>query len=90
MNALVTAIEKSPIEPGEKAQLTAALNEPPTVEAVAALAADPEEASELYGAALATIKIDTPAEHLFLRRFARALELEPALVTTLHATLKDE
>ena len=90
MNALVTAIEKAPIEPGEKAQLTAALNEPPTVEAVAALAADPEEASELYGAALATIKIDTPAEHLFMRRFARALELEPELVTTLHETLRDE
>ena len=90
MNALVTAIEKAPIEPGEKAQLTAALNEPPTVEAVAALAADPEEASELYGAALTTIKIDTPAEHLFMRRFARALELEPELVTTLHETLKDE
>jgi uncharacterized membrane protein YebE (DUF533 family) len=89
MNALVVAIEEAPIEAAEKGRLTAALNEPPTVEAVAALAENPEEASELYGAALTAIDVDTPAEDFFLRRFARALELDPELVTTLHQTLEE-
>ncbi len=89
MDVLVTAIEDAPIEPDEKARLTSALNDPPTVEAVAALASGEEEASELYGAALTAIEVDTPAENLFLRRFARALHLDPELVSTLNRTLDE-
>lgn len=89
MNALAVAIDEAPVEPEEKKRLTSALNEPPTVEAVAALAEDPAEAAELYGAALTAIDLDTPAEHLFLRRFARALNLDEELVTSLHQTLEE-
>jgi uncharacterized membrane protein YebE (DUF533 family) len=90
MNALLGAIEQAPIEADEKSRLTAALNAPPTVEDVAALATGPEEASELYGAALTTIEIDTPAEDFFMRRLALALKLEPELVENLHRTLEGE
>ena len=88
MAALATAIDDAPVTPAEKAQLSAALNQPPNVEAVAALAANPEEASEIYGAALTAIDLDTPSEHLFLRRLGRALQLEESLVATLHDTLE--
>lgn len=89
MSGLAQAIDQAPIEPDEKARLSSALNEPPTVEAVASLSTSPEEASELYGAALTAIDVDTPAEHLFLRRFATALHLDPGLVTTLHRTIDE-
>jgi uncharacterized membrane protein YebE (DUF533 family) len=88
MAALANAIDDAPVTPDEKAQLSAALNQPPTVEAVAALATNPEEASEIYGAALTAIDLDTPSEHLFLRRLSRALELEDGLVASLHETLE--
>ncbi len=86
MGILLRAVEEADIPPAAKARLTGALNQPPTVESVAALASGPEEASELYGAALAAIEPDTPAEHLFLRRFANALKLGPDLVASIHAT----
>lgn len=88
MGALANAIDDAPVTPDEKAQLSAALNQPPTVEAVAALAANPEEASEIYGAALTAIDLDMPSEHLFLRRLSRALELDDGLVASLHETLE--
>jgi uncharacterized membrane protein YebE (DUF533 family) len=88
MSALANAIDDAPVTPDEKAQLSAALNQPPTVEAIAALATNPEEASEIYGAALTAIDLDTPSEHLFLRRLSRALELEDGLVASLHETLE--
>lgn len=88
MNALAIAIDDAPVTADEKARLSAALNQPPTVEAVAELAANPEEACEIYGAALTAIDVDTPSEHLFLRRLGRALELDEALVSTLHENLQ--
>lgn len=88
MTALVGAIENAPVTPDERSKLTAALNHPPTVESLAAMAADQEEASELYGAALTAISVDTPAEDLFLRRLASALRLDPELVKNLHLSLE--
>ncbi|MEM7012015.1 MAG: DUF533 domain-containing protein [Verrucomicrobiota bacterium] len=84
MGELLSAIEETPLLPEEKSQLTSVLNQPPTVEEIAAMSEGPEEASQLYGAALSAIEVDTPAEHLFLRRFANALELEPSLVEAIH------
>jgi uncharacterized membrane protein YebE (DUF533 family) len=90
MDALMNAIDQAPLEPDEKSRLTAALNDPPTVEGLASLASDEEEASELYAAALATIEVDTPAEDFFLRRLAKALALDPGLVESLHRSLEQE
>lgn len=89
MNALAIAIDDAPVTATEKARLSAALNQPPTVEDIAALATHPEEASEIYGAALTAIAVDTPSEHLFLRRLGRAMDLDDALLATLHETLEN-
>ncbi|MCW1924984.1 tellurite resistance TerB family protein [Luteolibacter arcticus] len=88
MTALADAIDTSPLEPAEKGRLTSALNLPPTVEEIAGLANGPEEASEIYGAALTAIEVDTPSEHLFLRRLSRALKLDDQLTATVHETLE--
>lgn len=88
MSMLAVAIDDAPVEAGEKARLTSALNFPPTVEDIAKLANGPEEASEIYGAALTSIEVDTPSEHLFLRRLSKALELDEQLVKTVHETLE--
>lgn len=87
MSLLAVAIDDAPVEAAEKARLTSALNVPPTVEDIAKLANGPEEASEIYGAALTSIELDTPSEHLFLRRLSKALELDSELVKTVHETL---
>ncbi|MCU0796799.1 MAG: tellurite resistance TerB family protein [Akkermansiaceae bacterium] len=89
MNALADAIDDAPVTADEKARLSAALNQPPTVEDIAALATTPEAASEIYGAALTAIDVDTPSEHLFLRRLGRAMNLEESLITHLHQTLEE-
>jgi uncharacterized membrane protein YebE (DUF533 family) len=89
MDALAIAIDDAPVTATEKARLSAALNQPPTVEDIAALATHPEEASEIYGAALTAIDIDTPSEHLFLRRLGRAMDLDDGLLSTLHETLEN-
>lgn len=83
---LFEAIESAPLTPSEKAQLTAALNAPPTIESIATdlPSPGPEVAAEIYGAALTAIQLDTPAEHFFLRRLAAALKLEPDLVSAIH------
>lgn len=86
MEALMMAMEEAGLSAEESRDLTAALNRPPALEEVAALADTPEVAAELYGAALSAIDPDSPAEHFFLRRFAKALGLAPELVSALHQT----
>lgn len=88
MDRLVEAIESSMIAPNDKSKLMAALNRPPLLEEVAALAFSPMEACELYGAALTAIEVDTPAERMFMRRFAVALKLDDDLVATIEETVR--
>jgi uncharacterized membrane protein YebE (DUF533 family) len=85
MDILLDSMEMAELTPEENRRLTAALNHPPTLEAVAGLAANPEEASELYAASITAIDPDTPAENMYLRRLARALQLEASLVRQIHA-----
>lgn len=84
MERLFESIEGAALSPSEKASLTAALSQSPTIEEIA-LGLDSEaQRSEVYGAALTAIDLDNPAEHLFLRRLAAALTLEPDLVAAIH------
>ncbi|MGF1449619.1 MAG: tellurite resistance TerB family protein [Opitutales bacterium] len=80
MDALMTAIEQASLTPEENAAITASLNQPPKAEAIAEGVTDPEEAAEIYGAAVMAIERDTPAEALFLRRLASLLKLDAELV----------
>jgi uncharacterized membrane protein YebE (DUF533 family) len=89
LDALARFIDTAELSAAEKARLTAALNEPPGLEAISALPTNLEEASELYAAALGAIDLDSPAEHLFLRRLARSFGLDDALVASLHALARE-
>ncbi|MGB0371980.1 MAG: tellurite resistance TerB family protein [Opitutales bacterium] len=86
MNTLMDALQTAQLTPEENAELMQDLNNPPTVEAIAALAVSTEEAAELYGAAMNAIDPDTPAEVFYLKRLATALQLDPGLVESLHQT----
>ena len=87
MARLEEAVHEAGLTPTQDAELMDALNTPPDVESLARLAASPEEAAEIYGAALAAIDPDTVSERFFLRRLARALALDAGLVETLHAEM---
>ena len=84
MDTLFASMEGSGLSAEEKGKLTAALNNPPSAEEIAALSGSPEESSELYVAALSAIDLDTPAEDFYLRRLAAGLCLDRNLVTQLH------
>ena len=66
------AIDEASVSSRVKATLTRMLNQPPPLEEIAMGATSPLEACELYGAALGVIEEDSPANTLFLRRFAAA------------------
>lgn len=85
MDTLMQAIDNAGLTAEENARLTATLNNPPAVEAIAAKVRSEEEAAEIYGAAVSAIHVDTPAENFFLRRLARALNLNPSLTGYLNA-----
>ena len=72
----------------DKAMLTRILNQPPTLEEVASSATSPLDACELYGAALSVIEENSPAETLFLRRFANALKLDEDLVAAIEQAIR--
>ena len=83
------AIDEASVSAKDKAMLTRMMNQPPPLEEIALGATSPLEACELYGAALSVIEEDSsPANTLFLRRFAVALKLDEDLVKTIEETLK--
>ncbi|MDQ0510364.1 tellurite resistance TerB family protein [Ancylobacter amanitiformis] len=68
--------------------LTAELANPASVEELAREAATPEQAAEVYIAALLTIDADTISERAFLARLASALRLDAQLVPHLDAAAR--
>ncbi len=56
---------------------------------IAALAAGPEEAAEIYAAALLVVDPDAPAEKAWMALLAARLGLDPGLVQHLHARAAD-
>ncbi|MBB3772362.1 uncharacterized membrane protein YebE (DUF533 family) [Angulomicrobium tetraedrale] len=68
--------------------LSAELANPASVEALAREAATPEQAAEVYIAALLTIDADTISERAFLARLASALRLDAQLVPHLEAAAR--
>jgi uncharacterized membrane protein YebE (DUF533 family) len=61
-----------------------AMNQPDTMDAIAALADSEEVAAELYAASLSAIEVDTPAEHAYLSMLAAKLNLPNDLVSAIH------
>ena len=71
----------------EQAFLAAEMERPLDIEALAAAAATPEVAVQVYSASLMAIEADTPSETSYLARLASALKLDAATVASVHTTL---
>ncbi|KMO28393.1 hypothetical protein VQ03_29955, partial [Methylobacterium tarhaniae] len=80
-------MDRHALDADDKAFLMDVLRAPVDVEAVARLARNPEQASELYAASLMAISVDTPQERAYLDHLARSLRLDPGLVRHIEATL---
>lgn len=72
----------------DKAFVMDELRKPLDVEAVAKCAGTPEEAAQIYTASLMAIDVDNAAERGYLGLLAARMQLDPALVDHLHATLE--
>lgn len=79
MDQLFKAVDSADLTSSEHDTVMAALNAPPSIDAICEGIADPESAAEVFGAAAMAIDNDTPAEQFFLKRLARRLQIDPQL-----------
>jgi uncharacterized membrane protein YebE (DUF533 family) len=84
LKRVLAAIEQADLNPADKAAMLQAMNQPDTMDAIAALADSEEVAAELYAASLSAIEVDTPAEHAYLSMLAAKLNLPNDLVSAIH------
>jgi len=68
----------------ERSFLLSEINKPLGAREVAALAATPEEAAEIYAVSVMAVNPNGLAERLYLGDLGRQLKLEPALAKTIH------
>lgn len=73
-----------PMDEAARADVTAMLHNPPTVDKLVQYAATPEKAAEIYTASLLVIDADGAAEKGYLAMLAARLGLESDLVAQLH------
>jgi uncharacterized membrane protein YebE (DUF533 family) len=64
------------------------LNNPATPEQLAAGVSGPQEAAQVYTAALLTVTMDSPEESRFLKQLALALRLDAQTIAALHQTVR--
>lgn len=81
--AIFAAVERAGLDGEAKAALFDAMAAPADPAAIAALAANPEQAAELWLSARLAIEPDQPAERAFLDALGHRLGLDPALRTHL-------
>lgn len=77
--AIFAAVERAGLDAEAKAALFDAMNAPADPAAIAALAATPQQAAELWLSARLAIEPDQPAERAFLDSLGHRLGLDPAL-----------
>jgi uncharacterized membrane protein YebE (DUF533 family) len=80
-------MDKLPLSSEDKAFVMDELRAKLDVDAVAAAAATPEEAAEIYTASLLAIDIDNAAERGYLAMLAARLKLDDALVAHLQQSV---
>lgn len=80
-------MDKLPLSSEDKAFVMDELRAKLDVDAVAAAAATPEEAAEIYTASLLSIDVDNAAERGYLAMLAARLKLDDALVAHLQQTV---
>lgn len=83
------AVQRLDLDADEKALLLDELGRSPSVDEIAASARTPEQAAELYTAALLAIEVDTEAERAWLAQLAGRLTLPLDLVAEIHARVDD-
>lgn len=81
--AIFAAVERAGLDAEAKAALFDAMNAPADPATIAALAATPQQAAELWLSARLAIEPDQPAERAFLDALGHRLGLEPGLRLTL-------
>ncbi|WP_304608541.1 DUF533 domain-containing protein [Inquilinus sp. Marseille-Q2685] len=72
----------------ERAFIEQELSNPATPEQLAAGVGGPQEAAQIYTAALLTVTMDSPEESRFLKQLALALRLDAQTIAALHQTVK--
>jgi uncharacterized membrane protein YebE (DUF533 family) len=72
----------------ERAFIEQELNNPATPEQLAAGVGGPQEAAQVYTAALLTVTMDSPEESRFLKQLALALRLDAQTIAALHQTVR--
>ncbi|WP_144300246.1 tellurite resistance TerB family protein [Elioraea rosea] len=81
--AIFDAVDRAGLDAEAKAALFDAMNAPSDPAAIAALAATPEQAAELWLTARLAIEPDQPSERAFLDALGQRLGLDPMLRTNL-------
>jgi len=77
-------IEELGLSGEERSFLLSEISRPLTVQQVAASAACPEQAAEIYAVSLLAVNPKGIAERLYLSELARLMRMDPALVQTIH------
>jgi len=77
--AIFAAVERAGLDAEAKAALFDAMNAPADPAAIGALAANPQQAAELWLSARLAIEPDQPAERAFLDALGHRMGLDPAL-----------
>ena len=77
--AIFAAVERAGLDAEAKAALFDAMNAPADPAAICALAANPQQAAELWLSARLAIEPDQPAERAFLDALGHRMGLDPAL-----------
>jgi uncharacterized membrane protein YebE (DUF533 family) len=84
LDRIVSKVDDGGVSPQEKAFIEAELARPADPAALAADAATPEQAAQVYAASILAIDIDSEAERAYLRALAQALALPAGAVRQLH------
>lgn len=83
MKGIFNQVNSLSLEADDKAFVFEALHNPPSIQEIADLAINPEQASEIYLASRLAIEPDHPGERAYLDELARRLDLPPGLVAHL-------
>lgn len=83
--AILSGIQQSGVEQDATSFVMDAMSKPSDAHAIAALAANEQQAAQLYLASRLAIEPDHPAERVYLRTLAEALKLPEPLVRQLEA-----
>jgi uncharacterized membrane protein YebE (DUF533 family) len=84
MEKILGRMQEDEVTEEERRTARAEVQRPVDVEVLGAQVSRPEVATEVYLAALMAVDIDTEAERDYFRRLAKAMRLDPEVVTRLH------